>query len=193
MMTRSFLTVCAVLSSLGYLAAARAADEHKHEDKPVDIKEAVAVLVPMKQSGVGGVILLKQEKGQVDVSGEVTGLKPGKHGFHIHMFGDLRAPDGTSAGGHYNPHGHPHGRPDAGDHDRHEGDLGNIDANAQGVAKVSVKAKGLLLHHVLGRAIVVHADEDDFSQPVGNAGARIALGVIGLAEVKAPAGGAKKK
>ena len=192
-MTRSILTICTILSALGYVASTHAADEHKHENKPADIKDAVAVLVPMKSSGVAGAILLKQEKGLVNVSGEVTGLKPGKHGFHIHMFGDLRAPDGTSAGGHYNPHGHPHGSPEAGDHDRHEGDLGNIEANAQGVAKVNVKAKGLELHHVLGRAIVVHADPDDFSQPVGNAGARIALGVIGLAEVKAPAAAAKKK
>src|SRR6185295_12255844 len=96
------------------------------------------VLVPMKDSGVKGVILLKQEKDHVLVSGEVSGLKPGKHGFHIHMFGDLRAPDGMSAGGHYNPHGEPHGGPDSKEH--HEGDLGNIDADAKGVAKVNVKA-----------------------------------------------------
>ena len=68
------------------------------------------------------------------MTGEVTGLKPGKHGFHIHMFGDLRAADGMSAGGHYNPHGHPHGGPESKEH--HEGDLGNIEADAQGVAKV---------------------------------------------------------
>src|SRR5215218_2470289 len=99
---------------------------------------AVALLMPMKDSKVGGTITLVQEKGYVQVTGEVTGLTPGKHGFHIHMYGDLRAPDGMSAGGHYNPHGHPHGGPDAKEH--HEGDLGNVDANDKGVAKVDVKA-----------------------------------------------------
>jgi Cu-Zn family superoxide dismutase len=95
-----------------------------------------------------------------------------------------------SAGGHYNPHGKPHGKPEA--QERHEGDLGNIEAGANGVAKVNVKAKGLDLHHVIGRGMVVHAQPDDFSQPVGNAGPRVAVGVIGLAEVKPPASAAKK-
>jgi Cu-Zn family superoxide dismutase len=170
-----------MLLALQLTTIARAADEHEHED----VKEGVVVLVPQKASGVTGTILLKQEKGHVHVTGEVKGLKPGKHGFHVHMFGDLRAPDGLSAGGHYNPHGKPHGKPDS--HERHEGDLGNIDAGADGVAKVDVKAEGLVLAHVVGRGMVVHADPDDFSQPVGNAGPRIAVGVIGLAEVKTPA------
>ena len=139
----------------------------------------------MKASGVAGTILFKQEKGYARVTGEVTGLKPGKHGFHIHMFGDLRAADGASAGGHYNPHGKPHGKPTS--NERHEGDLGNIDAGANGVAKVDMKAMGLELGHVVGRGLVVHADPDDFSQPTGNAGPRVAVGAIGLAEVKAAA------
>jgi Cu/Zn superoxide dismutase len=119
-MIKTVLRFCTMLSALGLALVARAADEHKHEE--VHITEAVATLVPMKASGVSGTIVLKQEKGYVHVSGEVSGLKPGKHGFHIHMFGDLRAPDGMSAGGHYNPHNEPHGGPDAKEH--HEGDLG---------------------------------------------------------------------
>ena len=185
----NILSVCTMLSAMGLLAACQAAAQDKHEHEA--IKEAVAVLVPSKGSTTTGVLLLKQEDGYVQVTGEVKGLTPGKHGFHIHMFGDLRSPDGMSAGGHYNPHGKPHGKPDA--HDRHEGDLGNIDAGEDGVAKVDVQAKNLELHHVIGRGVVVHKDADDFSQPVGNAGPRIAVGVIGLAEVKAPAAGAAKK
>ena len=142
---------------------------------------AVALLMPMKDSKTGGTITLTQEKGYVLVAGEVTGLTPGKHGFHIHMFGDLRAPDGMSAGGHYNPQNHPHGGPDAKEH--HEGDLGNIEANDEGVAKVNVKAMGVDLGKIVGRSIVVHAKADDLkSQPAGDAGPRIAVGVIGLAE-----------
>ncbi len=152
---------------------------------------AVALLMPMKDSKVGGTIVLKQEKGYVSVTGEVTGLTPGKHGFHIHMFGDLRSPDGMSAGGHYNPHDKPHGGPEG--KERHEGDLGNIDADAQGVAKVNVKAEGAELHHIIGRSVVVHGKADDLkTQPAGDAGPRIAVGVIGLAEVKAPAAATKK-
>ncbi|MEX0679410.1 MAG: superoxide dismutase family protein [Pirellulales bacterium] len=143
---------------------------------------AVALLMPIKDSSVSGTIELKQEKGFVLVTGEVKGLTPGLHGFHIHEFGDLRSPDGMSAGGHYNPHKKPHGRPAA--HERHEGDLGNIEANADGVAKFNLRAMGLDLSKVLGRGLVVHANPDDFSQPVGNAGPRVAVGVIGVAEVK---------
>jgi Cu-Zn family superoxide dismutase len=183
-MKTSVLSFCTVLSALGFVAVARAADDHKHKAEP--ITEAVAVVMPTKasKSNVAGTIVLKQQKGYVQVTGEVTGLSPGEHGFHIHMFGDLRAPDGASAGGHYNPHGHPHGGPES--KERHEGDLGNIKADAKGVAKVNVRAKGLDLHHVLGRSIVVHGDADDLeSQPAGNAGPRIGIGVIGLAETKA--------
>jgi superoxide dismutase, Cu-Zn family len=179
-MMRSVFGFCTMLSALALAVLAQAADTHDPQ-----VNEAVAVLVPKTGGdGVAGMILLKQEKGYVQVTGEVKGLKPGKHGFHIHMFGDQRSSDGMSAGGHYNPQGHPHGGPDSKEH--HEGDLGNIDANDQGLAKVSVKAGGLNLHHVLGRSIVVHAKADDLkSQPAGDAGPRIAVGVIGLAEVPA--------
>jgi superoxide dismutase, Cu-Zn family len=190
-MIRYVLSFCSLLSALALVAGAQAADDHDHKHEPVAIKDAVCILVPMKASGVNGTILLKQEKGYARVTGEVMGLKPGKHGFHIHMFGDLRAADGMSVGGHYNPHGHPHGGVES--KERHEGDLGNIEADAQGVAKVDVKADHVVLNDVIGRSIVVHGDADDLkSQPAGNAGPRIAVGVIGMAEVKAPATATKK-
>ncbi len=179
-MKTTLLTASAVLASL--LVANVQADDHHKADA---IKEAVAVIVPTKasKSDTGGVITLTQEHGYVLVTGEVTGLKPGKHGFHIHMYGDLRAADGTSAGGHYNPDGHPHGGPASKEH--HVGDLGNIEADANGVAKVNVKAEKTNLHHLLGRSIVVHGGVDDLkSQPAGDAGPRVGLGVIGLAETK---------
>lgn len=190
-MLRNTLIGGAALTALAMFAMVRAADDHDHKHPPEPVKEAVAVLVPMKASGVSGTLVLTQGKGFVQVSGEVKGLTPGKHGFHIHQFGDLRAPDGMSVGGHYNPHGHPHGGPEAKEH--HEGDLGNLDANAQGLAKVDVKAGHVELAEILGRSLVVHGDADDLkSQPAGNAGPRIAIGVIGRGEVKAPAAGTKK-
>jgi superoxide dismutase, Cu-Zn family len=182
----TLLTTSALLASL-LVANVQAADDHK----PEAIKEAVAVIAPTKASNsqTAGVITLKQEHGYVLVSGEVSGLTPGKHGFHIHMFGDLRAADGISAGGHYNPDGHPHGGPHS--KERHIGDLGNIEADADGVAKVNVKADKADLHMLLGRSLVVHGKADDLkSQPAGDAGPRVGIGVIGLAEVK-PATAAK--
>jgi len=181
-MKTCILSLCTMLSALGIVVVARAADE-KHE--VMAIHEAIAVIGPTKASGgnVAGMIVLKQEKGYVLVTGEVSGLSPGKHGFHIHMFGDLRSADGMSLGAHYNPHNKPHGGPESKEH--HGGDLGNIEANAQGVATVNVKANDVELHHILGRSIVVHGKADDLkTQPAGDAGPRVGVGVIGLAEVK---------
>jgi superoxide dismutase, Cu-Zn family len=186
-MSRNHLCTGALLALL-LTAVALAADKPGekpekeaagHENVAIP-KEGVAVLTPTEGNDVRGVILLSQMKDGVRVRGEVSGLTPGKHGFHIHEYGDLRSPDGESAGGHFNPEGVKHGGPD---HDeRHAGDLGNITANSQGVAKVDMLAKGLKLHFVVGRAIVVHDDEDDLtSQPSGDAGPRVALGVIGYA------------
>jgi superoxide dismutase, Cu-Zn family len=170
-------------------------DQHRaeaHHDIPLP-KHAVAVFIPTEgHDDVHGTVMLTQEENYVRVLGHLTGLPPGKHGFHIHEFGDLRAPDGSSAGGHFNPSGKRHGAPTDAEH--HVGDLGNILANEQGVAKVDAKIKGVPLHFVIGRALVVHEKADDFeSQPSGDAGARLALGVIGFAnfekdETARPAG-----
>jgi len=184
MKTTRFVIFALAVVGLGVsLVPAGPADEHeKHGDAELP-QEAVVVLMPTHGNDVHGTLVLKQQDGHVHVTGEVTGLTPGEHGFHIHEFGDLRDPQGKSAGGHYNPHGTMHGGPD--DNDRHPGDLGNIEANAQGVAEVDKQAKGLMLHFVLGRSFVVHAGKDDLkSQPSGDAGPRVAVGVVGLAEVK---------
>jgi Cu-Zn family superoxide dismutase len=143
-------------------------------------KEAVAVVMPTKGNKVSGVVILTQQGDNIRVRGRVRGLKPGEHGFHIHEYGDVRAPDGTSAGGHYAPHGHKHGGPNSPEH--HAGDLGNVTANDNGVAEVDKQIKGMKLHFVIGRSIVVHGGADDLkSQPSGNAGPRVAVGVIGIA------------
>lgn len=157
--------------------------EHAHEHTAEMVKmptAAVAVLASTSGSDVKGVIMLKQEDGYVHLTGKVINLEPGEHGFHIHEFGDLTKADGTAAGGHFNPDGHEHGAPGA---ESHVGDLGNITADDSGVAKIDIKAKGLKLHIVLGRSIVVHAKADDLkSQPSGDAGPRVGVGVIGIAK-----------
>lgn len=126
----------------------------------------------------------------VKVTGQVSGLKKGLHGFHIHEFGD-NTNGCTSAGPHFNPLGKDHGAPDA--DVRHIGDLGNIEAGADGVANVNIVDKLIQLqgpNNIIGRTLVVHADPDDLgkgghelSKTTGNAGARQACGVVGIAKL----------
>lgn len=175
----------AALAVCGFLLAPLCAAEEKHGDEHNLPTLGVCVLRPTKGNNVRGTLTFRQKGDVCTIAGTVRNLTPGKHGFHIHEFGDLRSPDGTAAGGHFNPDGHKHGGPH--DAERHVGDLGNIEADEQGVAKVKMDVKGLKLHFILGRSIVVHADADDLSsQPAGNAGPRVAVGVIGVAQPKAP-------
>lgn len=126
--------------------------------------------------------------GPVKVTGELKGLKPGKHGFHVHEFGDTT--NGcTSAGSHYNPTNKTHGGPD--DEERHIGDLGNVEADSNGVVKINIEDKVMTLtgeNSILGRSMVVHEGEDDLgrgnvkeSKTTGNSGGRAGCGVIGVA------------
>ena len=142
------------------------------------VTKAVAVVNPLS---VSGLVTFAKAEGGVKVTVKVAGLKPGSHGFHIHEFGDCSAADGTSAGGHFNPTGDPHAGPK--EMKRHEGDMGNLEADKDGAAtleyldaKLSFDGPGSLL----GRGIIVHAAADDFkTQPTGNAGGRLGCGVIG--------------
>nr|3F7K_A Chain A, Copper,Zinc Superoxide Dismutase [Alvinella pompejana]3F7L_A Chain A, Copper,Zinc Superoxide Dismutase [Alvinella pompejana] len=146
-----------------------------------------AVCVLKGDSPVTGTIHLKEEGDMVTVTGEITGLTPGKHGFHVHEFGD-NTNGCTSAGGHFNPHGKEHGAPE--DENRHAGDLGNVVAGEDGKAVINMKDKLVKLtgpDSVIGRTLVVHVDEDDLgrggheqSKITGNAGGRLACGVIGI-------------
>lgn len=149
-------------------------------------KAAICVLQPVGNSGVSGTLELTLTGDVLRVAGTIEGLKPGLHGFHVHEFGDLRdRAAGNSAGGHFSPLGHQHGRPDA--DVRHVGDLGNVRADEQGVAHVDIRDTVIKLSgadSVLGRCLVVHAGEDKFTQPSGDAGDRVAIGVIGVAAAK---------
>ena len=122
----------------------------------------------------------------VTVTGSVSNLTPGEHGFHVHQFGDTTGGCG-STGGHFNPAGCNHGGPT--DSERHAGDLGNITANSSGVAEVNISDKHMGgIKSIVGRAIVVHAGVDDLgkgghpdSLKTGNAGGRFACGIIAIA------------
>jgi superoxide dismutase, Cu-Zn family len=148
---------------------------------------ATAALSPTKGSSVSGTVDFTQRGDVVLVEAKVSGLSPGLHGFHVHERGNCTAPDGASAGGHFNPAGAAHGAP--GSMPRHAGDLGNIEANAGGVAVYRAEVTGISLgtgdDSIIGRAVIVHEKADDLkSQPSGNAGARLACGLISKSQDK---------
>ena len=169
--------------SLFFLSCAQKKEEIKDEKKN-DVTSAVCVLHPTEGNNVSGIIKFEKTDDGIKITADVEGLTPGKHGFHIHEFGDCSRLDGKSAGGHFNPEGKNHGSPDAAE--RHVGDLGNLIADEEGKAHYErtdtfISFDGL--HSIIGRAIIVHAGEDDLtSQPTGAAGSRLACGVIGLAK-----------
>jgi Cu-Zn family superoxide dismutase len=148
-------------------------------------ESAVADLAPTTGNAVRGKVTFTQDGSNVRVSANVSGLKPGaEHGFHVHEKGDCSAPDGTSAGGHFNPGGKPHAARDAAA--RHAGDLGNLKADPYGLARVDFVDSTLSLSgadSIVGKAVIIHEKADDFTtQPTGNAGARQACGVIEAAK-----------
>ena len=147
-----------------------------------DPLRATAALQPTKGSMAFGEATFEQAGDKVRVVVFAQGLKPdAEHGFHIHEAGDCSSGDGMSAKGHFNPHGKPHGTP--GSAERHAGDLPSLKAGNDGRAKVDVTVDAISIGsgagNIVGRGLIVHADPDDYkTQPTGNAGARLACGVI---------------
>ena len=139
-------------------------------------------------SGVSGEVLLSERSGGVNIEAVVNNLPPGKHGFHVHEKGSC-ADSGKAAGGHFNPDNVVHGDmvKDGIEH-AHPGDMGNIEANAKGKGILKVFLPGVSLtegkYLIVGKSMIVHEKEDDFSQPTGNAGDRIGCGVITAVEEK---------
>ena len=147
--------------------------------------KGISVLHPATGNKVTGIVTFTPVADGVQVHAEITGLTPGKHGFHVHEFGDCSAADASSAGAHFNPANQPHAGPDAAA--RHEGDMGNVEADASGNAKLDYVDHQISVTNdsksVIGRSVVVHAKPDDLkTQPSGDSGARIACGVIGWAK-----------
>ncbi|HEV8255109.1 MAG TPA: superoxide dismutase family protein [Vicinamibacteria bacterium] len=167
-----------IAGTLGLAAVFVAASAYAEATK------AVAVLMPAKDGKAAGTLTFAKADGGVRITGRITGLNPGTHGFHVHEYGDCSAPDFASAGGHFNPTAQPHAGPK--DAHRHAGDLGNVEAGADGSVSVDYTDADMRFDgdkSILGRAVVVHANADDLkTQPSGNAGGRVACGVIGVAK-----------
>lgn len=151
----------------------------------VETASASATLSPTQGSTVQGTVTFTQTPEGVRVFAQLSGLTTGEHGFHVHENGDCSAPDGSSAGGHFNPTDMPHDGPDA--EQRHVGDLGNIVADEAGNAILERVDAHLSLTDpatsIVGRAVIVHGNADDMtSQPSGAAGPRMACGVITMSQ-----------
>jgi Cu-Zn family superoxide dismutase len=170
-----FLLLIGLMMGSAFISSAQNMSSEK-------IQKVVCALYPTQGNNVTGKVTFTSSSTGIKVVADLEGLTQGKHGIHIHECGDCSAPDGTSAGGHFNPDIKMHGSPM--DMDRHEGDLGNIQADASGKAHLEyidtlLSFEGI--HSIIGRSIIVHKGEDDFkTQPTGNSGARVACGVIGI-------------
>ena len=177
-----FFSILPIVFLVGCGPAQQSAEQAPPSAEPKS-KMAHANLQPTEGNAVQGTAHFEEIRGELHVEIKLTGLTPGKHGFHVHETGDCAAPDASSAGGHFNPEGKPHGAPGAAEH--HVGDLGNVEANAAGQAETDLHFDFLTMdgpNSIIGKAVVVHAGEDDLqSQPTGNAGARVGCGVIGIA------------
>eukprot|EP01114_Cavostelium_apophysatum_P012252 TRINITY_DN271_c0_g1_i1.p1 TRINITY_DN271_c0_g1~~TRINITY_DN271_c0_g1_i1.p1 ORF type:complete len:203 (+),score=7.28 TRINITY_DN271_c0_g1_i1:610-1218(+) len=151
--------------------------------------EAVCTITRTTSLNIEGTVIFRQNNAEeVEIAVSLTGLSAGQHGFHIHQYGNLTK-GCISAGPHYNPFGRKHGGPT--DTERHVGDLGNVESvgetsvTTKHMKDSQVKLTGAL--SVIGRAVVVHADADDYgrgghedSHTTGHAGGRLACCVIGL-------------
>jgi Cu-Zn family superoxide dismutase len=143
----------------------------------------MATLAPTSGSTAQGTVQFNQLKdGSVQVVVDLSGVPPGVHGFHVHDKGDC-GDNGNAAGGHFNPTSAPHGSPAQVSH--HAGDFGNVTADEHGVVKTMFTTHSVTVgpgeKSAVGHAVILHANPDDLTtQPTGNAGGRIACGVVGL-------------
>ncbi|MGD8427170.1 MAG: superoxide dismutase family protein [Balneolaceae bacterium] len=145
--------------------------------------KAVAVVHPTEGNTAMGTVTFEKVDDGIQVHAEFKGLSEGMHGFHIHLYGDCTASDGTSAGTHFNFEGSSLNPP--ADIDRITGNLGNLNANADGEAIADTLIANAVLNgakSIIGRAVIVHEKANDPSQPpIGAAGSRLGCGVIGIA------------
>lgn len=144
---------------------------------------AMATLEPTSGSTAGGTVrLVQQSDGSVEVTVDLAGVPAGVHGFHVHDKGDC-GDNGNAAGGHFNPSTTAHGAPTATPH--HAGDFGNVTAGADGKVSTRFNTRSVTvaagMNSAVGHAVILHANPDDLTtQPTGNAGGRIACGVVTL-------------
>uniref|UniRef100_A0AAF5Q5X8 Superoxide dismutase [Cu-Zn] n=2 Tax=Wuchereria bancrofti TaxID=6293 RepID=A0AAF5Q5X8_WUCBA len=180
------------LSHIIFLTCVTSNQRNFRSNMQNNTKKTTAIAILHSDRGnVSGTIRFQQDhKNLTTINGEIKGLTPGLHGFHVHQYGDTT--NGCiSAGPHFNPYNKTHSDPT--DEMRHVGDLGNIVAEGDGTAHINISDKHVQLlgpNSIIGRSIVVHADQDDLGKGIGdkkneslktgNAGARVACGIVAI-------------
>jgi Cu-Zn family superoxide dismutase len=171
-----------VMLAVGCVSEKRPAETAEPAPTPPPVPEGGTIIeiAPRSESKLSGTARFEPQGDGLRVVVRVVDAPPGEHGVHIHEVGNCTAPDASSAGEHYNPDSHDLGRPPA---TRHLGDFGNLTVAEDGTGTLEIVVPGANLepdnsHSFLGRAIIVHAQPDDGSQPSGNSGPRIGCGVI---------------
>ena len=162
------------------------AQTQQQDAKRLEVQDrpAIANMQPTKGNQARGTVTFTptDQADKVKVQVHLSQLQPGSvHGLHMHEKGDCSAPDGSSAGGHFNPTGKPHG--DRNGAERHAGDLGNVEASSAGEVSATFDIEGINVgaapNGAIGKSVILHAKADDLkSQPSGDSGDRIACGVI---------------
>lgn len=171
-------------------AATPAPAPAKKEEKPAatpDVKpseSAKASLKDAKGQTVGDITFEQYPHGTL-IKGTLSNLPPGTHAIHIHEAGQCDAPEFKAAGGHFNPHKKAHGLMASGG--KHEGDLPNLTVAQDGKVQFEFFGGQNLtvrsLQDTDGSAVVVHAKADDYkTDPTGEAGGRIACGVVSVSK-----------
>ena len=182
-MDRNAVSLIMLLLSVGFLAYCASTPDETPEiveitPPPQVVNRALVDLFPTEASEANGSVTFEETNGRLKITAEMSGLAPGKHGIHIHE-GDCSSPDASSAGGHLNPGNFQHGAPDSPTH--HAGDLGNIEADAEGHASFQITVDFISLsegpNSVVGKAVVVEAEEDDFD-PARSEGTGLVCGVV---------------
>ncbi len=155
----------------------------KTQNKSADEKKLNIAFEAKNNSGVVGSAVFIEKNGKVTFEASLSGLKPGIHAIHIHEKSDCSSPDGSSAGGHWNPTFKKHGKWGVGEY--HKGDIGNFITDEKGNGHISLTTDewcigcGDQTKDILGKGLIVHQEADNFtSQPAGNAGARVACSAI---------------
>jgi Cu-Zn family superoxide dismutase len=200
MLRTSFALVCC--AALVVSAACGRTDTAPMMDDDLDMEGGAAVsdarpalhvaIEPTEGNRAVGALMLAQTDDGVEITGRISGLPADRDvAIHIHEIGDCSAPDASTTGEHLNPDNEPHGDPDTDMH--HLGDMPNLDVDDDGVAEVDVSIDGAMLggsasRTLLNRAIVIHAEADDFeTQPAGGSGDRIGCGTIPASSMDDPA------
>lgn len=135
-------------------------------------------VMPKSGTDTQGTAKFTQSGKNVELDLNVYKLTPGLHAVHLHEKGDCSAADASSAGGHWNPTSDAHGK--WGHDEHHMGDIGNLNANREGTARIVFKTDKWCIgcadetKNIIGKSLIIHAAADDFkTQPTGNAGGRV--------------------